>query len=135
MKKGNLDKLSIDTAASRTQRTSLVLVDVDYMIEAYFTMTNVNEDGNAAKHAAIFNRRAAQGQSHHQPALGLRQFDARFSLVESAEPTPIPETRDLGFMLHHIDHSSPVKRPAYFRAQMVNGVIAVPELGSPEVLR
>jgi CRISPR-associated protein Cas5d len=137
MKKGVVDKLSVSAADNRTQRTSLVLADVDYVIEAYFTLTNVNDDMNTAKHASIFNRRASQGQSHHQPSLGLRQFDARFALVEDASqlPKPIQETRDLGFMLHHIDHASQVKQPAFFRAKMVAGVIAVPSLDSPEVVR
>ena len=74
------------------------------------------------------------------PYLGCREFSVReCRLVKSPdapnEPRPIPETRDLGFMLYDLDYSDPANiRPLFFRPQMVNGVIAVPSPDSPEVL-
>lgn len=133
---GYVDDLALDASAVRTQRTSLILVDVDYIVEAYFTETG-KEASNPMKHESIFKRRAENGQCFHQPSLGLRQFPARFELLTetSVSPSPIAETRDLGFMLHHIDHESTPRRPAFFRATMQNGIIEVPQHDAPEVMK
>ncbi len=82
------------------------------------------------KYREMFERRAGRGQCVNQPYLGCREFAAAFRLVPdlSAEPAPIAETRDLGFMLHDLDFANradPV--PRFFRAQMTNGVIDVPD--------
>lgn len=135
---GYLDGLELDVGSrmQRTQRTSLVLVDVDYVIDAYFTETG-KEASNPMKHEAMFQRRAENGQCFQQPSLGLRQFPAHFELLpdSSEAPNPIAESRDLGFMLHHIDHESTPKLPAFFRAIMNDGVIEVPCHDSPEVVK
>lgn len=136
-KSGDLRDLGIEIGIkTRTQRTSLLLVDVDYIIEADFIETG-KEASNRMKHESIFNRRAENGQCFQQPSLGLRQFTANFQLLEpNAEaPTPIAESRDLGFMLHHIDHETNPRLPAFFRASMENGVINVPRFDSPEVVK
>ena len=50
------------------------------------------------------------------------------------EPAPIAETRDLGWMLHDLDFSSPVDpQPRFFQASMKDGVIQVPALDSKGV--
>jgi CRISPR-associated protein Cas5d len=135
---GNLDGLRIETSKhlQRTQRTSLLLVDVDYVIEAFFTETG-KEPANPMKHEAMFKRRAEGGQCFHQPSLGMRQFPASFELLSetSETPPPIGESRDLGFMLHHIDHECSPKRPAFFRAIMNDGVIDVPRYDASEVVK
>lgn len=136
---GYVDGLALDISdvpLHRTQRTSMILVDVDYIIDAYFTETG-KEVSNPMKHEAMFKRRAENGQCFHQPSLGLRQFPARFELLpESIElPAPIAENRDLGFMLHHIDHEYTPKRPAFFRAVMKEGVIEVPRYDAPEIVK
>jgi len=47
------------------------------------------------------------------------------------EPTPIPETRDLGWMLHDLDFANPEgPQPVFFRAQMNAGVIEVDTQGA-----
>ena len=85
----------------------------------------------------MFNRRAERGQCFHQPCLGTREFAADFRLISDGEPLPkaIAETRDLGFMLWDIDHSRPDRPSLFFRAMLENGVIAVPQPGSPEIRR
>lgn len=94
------------------------------------------KDENPGKYNAIFERRARRGQCFNQPYLGCREFSCAFRLVDSAktEPAPIDESRDLGFMLYDLDftdESDP--KPAFFRAQMTNGVIEVPAWESNEV--
>jgi len=94
------------------------------------------KDENPGKYNAIFERRARQGQCFNQPYLGCREFSCAFRLVDdvNVEPPPIDETRDLGFMLHDLDFADENDpKPAFFRAQMTNGVVEVPPWESDEV--
>ena len=100
------------------------LVDSDEAAE--LRKPDVRVDETEAKYAAMFEGRARKGQCFNQPYLGCREFSAAFRLVEpEAEPaTPIPETRDLGWMLYDIDFSDPTNpKPRFFRASIENGVI------------
>lgn len=84
-------------------------------------------DEKSAKYAAMFERRALKGQYFMHPYLGCREFSCReVRLVRniSMEPTPIPESRDLGFMLYDMDYHNPKDiQPMFFRARMEQGVI------------
>jgi CRISPR-associated protein Cas5d len=68
----------------------------------------------------------------NQPYLGCREFSAEFKLVPAdAQPEtlalPIPETRELGWMLHDMDYTHPTDpQPRFFKAQMNAGVVDVP---------
>lgn len=96
---------------------------------------------NPVKYGAIFERRARKGQCFHRPYLGCREFGCFFRLVEDPEEErrqkpPIPETRDLGFMLYDLDFSDPRNpQPAFFRARLQEGVLSVPAWESDEVRR
>ncbi|MBL0311769.1 MAG: type I-C CRISPR-associated protein Cas5 [Holophagaceae bacterium] len=94
---------------------------------------------NPGKYQAMFERRARKGQSFNQPYLGCREFSATsVRLVEdlSREPAPIPETRELGFMLYDLDFSAEGgPAPAFFRAKLEKGAVEVPDWDSPEVRR
>lgn len=143
----------------RQQRAALVLKDVAYVIEARFDILDrrfdrggpeLSEHECAGKHLAMFTRRAAAGQAFQQPYFGCREFPAAFELLTPAAPIPtgtLPEserTRDLGFMLHDIAflddkkgkivESSTGRRvtaqPRFFRAEMKNGVIEVPDFAT-----
>jgi len=109
----------------RQQRAGLFLRDVRYRIHGYFELLDEMED--AAKYAAMFERRASNGQCFHRPYLGCREFACYFKLVDPAkeQAMPINETRDLGYMLYDLDFSTNPNEPTpqFFRAQMVNGVI------------
>lgn len=164
MKRGTTQGLGIVVDENRQQRAAMVLTDVAYVIEAHFTITaRAGAEDTPAKHISMFNRRAAQGQCFHRPCLGTREFDAEFALVEQA-PVPIAQlgdahlaayrregpgalptlpvcalpqedqTRDLGWMLHDIDHDRGGESH-FFRAQMAGGVIEVPAFGSGQVVR
>ncbi|SIP90199.1 CRISPR-associated protein, Cas5d family [Alkalispirochaeta americana] len=133
----------------RQQRASLVLKDVDYVIEASFRLTDraktpdemgevEHSDDKPAKHLEIFSRRAKQGQCFHQPYFGTREFPVDFSWIDKDE---IPQTlltgsdatRELGWMLHDIDFENEMT-PRFFRARLDNGVLHVPPFESEEVL-
>jgi len=122
----------------RQQRAGLFLREVDYVIHARFEITDrAGPDDNPTKFQEMFLRRAEKGQCFHRPYLGCREFAADFAPITNGEPLPepIPETRDLGFMLYDHDFSGPSPMPLWFRAQLGNGSMPVPEAGSPEVRR
>ena len=120
--------------SERAQRASLLLRDVAYRVHADLeVLADRSDPMPPQKHHAMFERRAANGQCVNQPYLGCREFDARVRLITelAAEPVPIRDTRDLGWMLHDLDFKNPSDpQPAFFRAQMNAGVIEVSTLGA-----
>lgn len=60
----------------RQQRTSLVLKDIAYRIQAWIELRN--GETNIGKHLDCFRRRAERGQYFHKPFLGCREFAADF---------------------------------------------------------
>ncbi len=123
-----------DEPDERVQRAGLFLRDVAYRVHADLQVRADRQDPEPPqKFFAIFERRALSGQCVNQPYLGCREFDARIRLVQdlSAEPPALAETRDLGWMLHDLDFTNEADpQPVFFRAQMTNGVIEVPERGA-----
>lgn len=116
-----------DTERHRAQRNTVALRDVDYLIEAHFTLTGrAHADDNVPKFVDMFTRRVAKGQHFHQPYLGCREFVAEVLPPEGAPP-PIEETRDLGLMLWDIDYESDPRRPIFFAARLDEGGLHVPE--------
>jgi CRISPR-associated protein Cas5d len=119
----------------REQRNTLLVRDVDYVIEAHFRMTaQAGPDDNLRKFEDMFRRRVEKGQSFHQPYLGCREFAADF------EPAPeswsVPEElrgeRDLGMMLLDLEfadrHGVQPATPRFFPARLVDGRLDVPEV-------
>lgn len=149
-------ELGLDIEDERQQRAGLFLRDVAYRLHARFDVVDgsahihrypelrnrfpsepeESQPENPAKYLAMFQRRARKGQCVWQPYLGCREFSAHFELVDDpqaaaqAEP-PIPDSPDLGWMLHDIDFADGMK-PGFFRAVMKDGVI---DLEGAEVRR
>ena len=97
-------------------------------------------DEKEAKYAAMFDRRATKGQYFMHPYFGCREFSCKeirlLKRPEQEAKRPIPETRDLGFMLYDMDYSDPKDiKPMFYRPKMVDGVIVVPHPGSEEVFK
>jgi CRISPR-associated protein Cas5d len=159
MNKGAGD-LALYVEDERQQRAGLFLRDVAYRIHAGFELCaasrhkpnfphlvkhpiNDADEQRAADEAntlpkfmVMFERRARKGQCVNQPYLGCREFACDFRLVEgeAAEPPPIAESRDLGWMLHDLDFANPADpTPRFFRAELKSGVLAVPDWNDPEV--
>ena len=121
--------LGVMVEEDRQQRAALLLREVAYRVHADLVVRDDRADPQPPqKFFSMFERRAETGQWVNQPYLGCREFDARVRLVREpeAEPPPINDTRDLGWMLRDMDFSNPADPQAmFFRAQMVNGVIEV----------
>lgn len=135
----------------RQQRAGLFLRDVKYRVHGYFEFIppekrNFNRpirseqwaderektefvrlDETEAKYAAMFERRAKKGQCFHRPYLGCREFACDFMLVDldSCPAEPIPDTRDLGYMLYDMNFDvDPINPTAmFFRASLDKGTV------------
>jgi CRISPR-associated protein Cas5d len=123
-----------DEPDERVQRAGLFLRDCAWRVHADLQVRAGRQDPEPPqKFFAIFERRARAGQCVNQPYLGCREFDARIRLVQdlATEPPALAETRDLGWMLHDLDFTNEADpQPVFFRAQMTQGVIEVPERGA-----
>jgi CRISPR-associated protein Cas5d len=114
------------------QRSSLVLRDVAYVIEAHVELKRGNTRDEVTKHMEIFSRRLEDGKCFQRPYMGCREFEAYFGLPEATDQ-PIPDTKNLGYMLLDIEYEmKPATKEVistqsrFFEAKMVNGVIEVP---------
>lgn len=119
----------------RQQRAGLFLRDVAYRLHAELTLSPKASDP-LVKYTEMFARRASKGQCVNQPYLGCREFAADFRLLTdpATERPAIDETRDLGWTLHDLDFANPTDpQPRFFRAEMKNGVILVPDFETGEV--
>lgn len=134
---GNQRSLSISSKAEIVQRASLMLRNVEYVIEAHFEMTaKANDSDNPGKFKDIIMRRLRKGECFHTPYFGCRELPARFCLFEDDMVSTAyedEEERDLGYILYDLDYSDSQNiRPMFFRAVMKKGVI---DLQNCEVIR
>lgn len=125
MATGDTSLVCNEVSSDRAQRSSLVLRDAAYVIEAHFEMTDqAGPSDNPGKHADIFRRRASKGQCFKQPCLGLRDYSAAFELVDDAPASELVGTeRELGLMLYEFDYEK--RLPVFFRARMKDGVLDI----------
>jgi CRISPR-associated protein Cas5d len=90
----------IDDPKNRAQRTSLILKDVEYVITADLVLKEgIN---NIIAYIDQFARKLKDGQCHHTPYLGTREFAAWFEPAtgnEEPEPTAKIERLPIGQML------------------------------------
>lgn len=105
----------------RQQRASMVLRDVEYVIDAHFELTGIDE-AEPGKHLAIFERRVKKGQCFHRPYFGCREFPVNFEWCDQDPATVFSGEQDLGYMLYDIDFDNKMT-PQFFRAVMQDGVI------------
>ena len=105
-----------------TQRNTLALRDVSYIIEAYPHVFEPTVDNTATKYMAMFNRRVEKGQCFHRPALGMREFAADFS-PPSPSDSPLNVTMPIGKMLYDILFRKDGNRAVFFDAELKNGVL------------
>ena len=122
---GGGQALYLVTSQKIVQRSSLLLQDVHYVIEAHFEMTDkAAPSDNPGKFQDIVTRRMERGQCFHTPYFGCREFPVSFRRWPGGPIPTIDETRDLGLMLYDFDYSDPAAiTPTYFRAQLEHGVL------------
>lgn len=140
MRAGNTEGVAMHVDEDRQQRAATLLKDVAYIIEARVELTakgRADPTESVAKHLEMARRRAVKGQYFHHPYLGTREFACDFELLEDAPPAPhesLLGERDLGWMALDFDYTA-TGTPRFFRAVMRDGVIEVPDLADPGVVR
>lgn len=121
----------------RTQRHTVALRDVDYVVEAWFELTpRAGADDPVAKYVDMFRRRLEKGQRHHEPYLGCREFAARVERApEVTAPVDQGVDRPLGWMFYDFDWPgfaggeappNTAPRALFFEARLTDGVLHVP---------
>ena len=134
---GGEKPLYISSKEEIVQRASLLLCDVEYVIDAHFEMTEqANDTDNPGKFKDIIMRRLRRGECFHMPYFGCREFPAHFCLWEEEKIHTAyedVEERDLGLMLYDLDYRNPEDiQPMFFRAVLKRGVL---DLRNCEVMR
>lgn len=133
---GAAKELYLNTKADIAQRASLLLHDVEYVIEVHFEMTDkANASDNPGKFKDILMRRLRKGECYQMPYFGCREFPAHFSLYEEEVRSAYAdvEEKDLGYMLYDMDYSDCQNiQPMFFRAVLRKGVL---DLRDCEVVR
>lgn len=124
-------EIYLDSNSKRVQRATMLLKDVEYIIEAHFELTdNAGESDTVEKHYNIILRRLRKGQCYSRPYLGCREFSAHFEIVEEADTVRseyIDSEIDLGWMLYDINFADN-RKPIFYRPKMIDGEIEVPNL-------
>ena len=127
MEKSKSAKGYIDTTKSIQQRSSTVLKNVKYVIEADFIMTGIkSEEGDTPeKHYNVILRRLKNGQYFHKSYLGTREFPAKVTMLEGECPkSELTGEQDYGMMIFDMcftDKNNII--PIFFRAKMTDGIV------------
>ena len=123
---GAKKELYISSKEDIVQRASLLLKDVEYVIDAHFEMTEkANDTDNPGKFKDIIMRRLKRGECYHTPYFGCREFPVNFCLCdeEVRGAYEVVEVKDLGFMLYDMDYSDPETiQPRFFRPVLRRGI-------------
>lgn len=111
----------------RTQRNTIALKDVNYIIKANVAVKEEFNDTDPAKYRDQFRRRVKRGACYTRPYLGCREFAASFSPAPEDYKT-IDLNEDLGRMLFDLDYTGDSDRtePHFFQANIRDGILSVP---------
>ena len=126
--KGSTELFYLAATEKRQQRASMVLKDVDYVIQAQFKIVpeKAGPEDTDEKHYNMILRRLRKGQHFHAPCLGTREFGAQVELIEADDipSSPLKGVRELGWMLYDLDFSDPQDiKPCFFNATLVDGML------------
>lgn len=115
---------------NRSQRNSIILKDVAYVIEASVYVDECSKKNPPKKYVEMFKRRVSRGQCFRRPFLGTREFAAEF-MPSDKKDIPIQETIPIGSMLFDIfyDESGNPEPVYFFDVAIKDGVLdcEVPE--------
>jgi CRISPR-associated protein Cas5d len=114
---------------ARAQRNSIILRDVDYVIEAQIYQAIRDDKNPPEKYQAIFNRRIKRGQCFRRPYLGCREFAAEFLPAED-KLSPIAEDFPIGSMLLDIffDEKGVPQPKFFYNATIRQGILEFADL-------
>lgn len=135
----------------RQQRSSLILKDVAYLIEAEIALRSHCKDP-VYKYLEQFERRVDKGQYHHTPYLGTREFAAYFEPANGDEPASFDLSIgtmlfDMAFMEDEGRAEMEFKRPGrekpakgyaralFFEAEVKSGWMNIPKEKYRELYR
>lgn len=110
-------------SAEVTQRNTLALKDVAYIIDAYPLVYTPTDENHAVKFISMMNRRVEKGQCFQRPSLGCREFAAEFFPVEDSDQPIASLDIDLGRMLYDVVFRETERRPVFFDAKVRGGVL------------
>jgi CRISPR-associated protein Cas5d len=120
----------------RAQRHSIVLKDVEYIIEASIYQKESDATNPPRKYAEMFKRRVKKGQCWRRPYLGTREFAAEFSVADGYEKT-ISDTIPIGSMLFDIffDKNGKPSPLFFYDVAMVNGILECPNAENEKMMQ
>lgn len=124
-----IDELKSDGKPKyRTQRTSIILKDVAYIIEASVYQKEFDSKNPPKKYAEMFKRRVKKGQCWRRPYLGTREFAAEFYATDGSEQ-PLQDILPIGSMLFDVFYDAKGKpSPLFFYdVAVINGVLECPK--------
>ena len=125
-----------DVEQDRDQRNTMALRDVRYRIHAQVVVSAEARAGSngfppatEGKYREQLRRRVERGACFSQPFFGCREFTASFGPAtdEPADQEARLWTEELGVMLHSIEYTPGGERYRWFRAQVDEGVLEVPQ--------
>jgi CRISPR-associated protein Cas5d len=107
----------------RTQRSSVVLYDVSYLIEASIYQDSFDAANPHKKYEEMFKHRVYRGQCYRKPYLGTREFSCEF--FNGCDEQPINETVPIGSMFYDMFYNAAGKaEPCYiYGAAVRNGIL------------
>ena len=113
-----------DMAKYRTQRSSTLLRDVAYIIEASVFQDAFDVKNPPVKYVEMFRRRVRKGQCFRRPYLGTREFSCEFT-EPTPNDTPIPDTVPIGSLFHDMFYSPDgVPQPLFAHNMAIhNGIL------------
>ncbi len=120
-----VDSAGRDSAGgqNRTQRNTLALRDVAYLIQASIDMAEFDANDPPMKYREMFHRRVEKGQCFHRPYLGCREFACDFAAPDGSEK-PLDWDEELGLMLYDIRFGPDGEnRPGFFKATVARGTL------------
>ncbi len=121
---------------SRTQRNSIILHNVAYIIEASIYQEKMDSKNPPKKYYEMFMRRVRKGQCFRRPYLGQREYSLEFDLpTENDEP--IKDTVPIGSMFFDMIYDeNAVATPLYFYDVAIqNGVLVCPDECNEKLMR
>lgn len=129
-------KTPIIIEEKRAQRHSIILKDVEYIIEASVYQKEFDSKNPPKKYAEMFKRRVKKGQCWRRPFLGTREFAAEFYTPDGTEQA-IHELIPIGSMLFDIfyDQSGTPSPLFFYDVAVINGVLVCPEAENEKMMQ
>lgn len=121
--------LPIDTGKHRTQRHTIYLTNLRYIVECHFEL-NQQATHSADEFAALIGKRLQTGGCFAQPVFGLRECAAYFRQVDGFDHqiNVYPGEKDFGWMLYDMEYHEKYDKnptPHFFRCVAVDGIVDV----------